>query len=116
MLEVRLTAVRVDLQSNTPVVLLQEATGERSLPIFIGAPEATAIAYAPCDLEFMPDLDWPEWCRDQQKPGTRLRAGDPVCTVFAEAEEPGAARAIVGDRLGILRDDLLAFGNEESAA
>lgn len=46
MLEVRLTAVRVDLQSNTPVVLLQEMAGERSLPIFIGAPEATAIAYA----------------------------------------------------------------------
>lgn len=46
MLEVRLTAVRVDLQSNTPVVLLQEMSGERSLPIFIGAPEATAIAYA----------------------------------------------------------------------
>lgn len=46
MLEVRLTAVRVDLQSNTPVVLLQELTGERSLPIFIGPPEATAIAYA----------------------------------------------------------------------
>ena len=46
MLEVRLTAVRVDLQSNTPVVLLQEAAGTRSLPIFIGAPEATAIAFA----------------------------------------------------------------------
>jgi uncharacterized protein len=45
-LEVRLTAVRVDLQSNTPVVLLQEVAGERSLPIFIGAPEATAIAFA----------------------------------------------------------------------
>src|SRR5487761_2108801 len=46
MLEVRLSAVRVDLQSNTPVVLLQETAGERSLPIFIGAPEAAAIAYA----------------------------------------------------------------------
>src|ERR1700722_396345 len=46
MLEVRLSAVRVDLQSNTPVVLLQEAGGTRSLPIFIGAPEATAIAFA----------------------------------------------------------------------
>ncbi|HLI14852.1 MAG TPA: bifunctional nuclease family protein [Acidimicrobiales bacterium] len=41
-----LAAVRVDLQSNTPVVLLQEAEGPRSLPIFIGAPEATAIAFA----------------------------------------------------------------------
>jgi bifunctional DNase/RNase len=47
MVEVRLRAVRVDLQSNTPVLLLQEADGlGRTLPIFIGAPEATAIAFA----------------------------------------------------------------------
>jgi bifunctional DNase/RNase len=44
---VLLRAVRVDLQSNTPVLLLQETDGEgRTLPIFIGNPEATAIAYA----------------------------------------------------------------------
>ncbi len=37
----------MDLQSNTPVLLLQESEGEgRTLPIFIGSPEATAIAYA----------------------------------------------------------------------
>jgi hypothetical protein len=37
----------VDLQTNTPVLLLQETNGEgRTLPIFIGSPEATAIAYA----------------------------------------------------------------------
>jgi bifunctional DNase/RNase len=47
MVEVRLRAVRVDLQSNTPVLLLQETDGEgRTLPIFIGTPEAAAIAYA----------------------------------------------------------------------
>ncbi len=47
MVEVRLRAVRVDLQSNTPVLLLQETEGDgRTLPIFIGTPEATAIAYA----------------------------------------------------------------------
>jgi len=47
MVEVRLSAVRVDLQSNTPVLLLTEAEGlGRTLPIFIGAPEATAIAFA----------------------------------------------------------------------
>ena len=47
MVEVRLRAVRVDLQSNTPVLLLQETEGEgRTLPIFIGTAEATAIAYA----------------------------------------------------------------------
>src|SRR5580658_9564877 len=45
-MEVRLSAVRVDLSSNTPVVLLQEVEGNRALPIFIGPPEATAIAFA----------------------------------------------------------------------
>lgn len=47
MVEVELAAVRVDLQSNTPVVFLQEIGGtRRTLPIFIGPPEATAIAMA----------------------------------------------------------------------
>ena len=35
------------MQTNPPVLLLQETDGEgRTLPIFIGNPEATAIAYA----------------------------------------------------------------------
>jgi bifunctional DNase/RNase len=47
MVEMHLVAVRVELPTNTPVVLLQETTGEeRTLPIFVGTPEATAIAYA----------------------------------------------------------------------
>ena len=47
MVRVTLRAVRVDLQTNVPVLLLQELEGEgRTLPIYIGTPEATAIAYA----------------------------------------------------------------------
>ena len=47
MVEMHLAAVRVELETNNPVVLLQEAAGaKRTLPIFIGAPEATAIAFA----------------------------------------------------------------------
>jgi bifunctional DNase/RNase len=47
MVEVRLGAVRVDLQSQTPVLLLTEISGlGRTLPIFVGPPEATAIAFA----------------------------------------------------------------------
>ncbi|MHB1508533.1 MAG: bifunctional nuclease family protein [Acidimicrobiales bacterium] len=47
MVEVRLSRVRVDLTSSTPVVLLQETEGaHRSLPIFIGPPEAASIALA----------------------------------------------------------------------
>ena len=38
--------VRVEMPSNQPIVLLREQEGERYLPIWIGAVEATAIAFA----------------------------------------------------------------------
>ncbi len=46
MREVDVVGVRVEMPSNQPIVLLREATGERYLPIWIGAVEATAIAFA----------------------------------------------------------------------
>lgn len=44
--EVDVVGVRVEMPSNSPIVLLREAAGERYLPIWIGAVEATAIAFA----------------------------------------------------------------------
>jgi len=42
-----LIGVRVELPTSTPIALLRERTGDRrELPIFIGGPEATAIAFA----------------------------------------------------------------------
>jgi uncharacterized protein len=38
--------VRVEMPANQPIVLLREAGGQRYLPIWIGAVEATAIAFA----------------------------------------------------------------------
>ncbi len=46
MIELNLVGVRVELPSNQPIVLLREKEGERYLPIWIGAMEATAIAFA----------------------------------------------------------------------
>ena len=46
MIEMSLVGVRVELPSNQPIVLLKESSGERYLPIWIGAVEATAIAFA----------------------------------------------------------------------
>ena len=51
MVEVVLRAVRVDVGSSTPLLLLEEVGGDRVLPIFIGAAEATAIAYALQSIE-----------------------------------------------------------------
>lgn len=42
-----LVGVRVEMPSSSPIALLREVGGaKRVLPIFIGAPEATAIAFA----------------------------------------------------------------------
>jgi uncharacterized protein len=46
MREVEVVGVRVEMPSNQPIVLLRELAGERYLPIWIGAVEATAIAFA----------------------------------------------------------------------
>ncbi len=46
MREVDVMGVRVEMPSNQPIVLLREVSGERYLPIWIGAVEATAIAFA----------------------------------------------------------------------
>ena len=44
--ELTVVGVRVELPGNQPIVLLKESTGDRYLPIWIGAVEATAIAFA----------------------------------------------------------------------
>ncbi|MQA84854.1 MAG: bifunctional nuclease family protein [Streptosporangiales bacterium] len=46
MKHMEVVGVRVEMPSNQPIVLLKEAEGERYLPIWIGAVEATAIAFA----------------------------------------------------------------------
>ena len=52
MQQMKLVGVRVELPSNTPIVLLREMSeSARVLPIFIGAPEATAIAIALDDIK-----------------------------------------------------------------
>ena len=44
MIEMTVAGVRIEFPSNSPIVLLREAKGERFLPIWIGQSEAQAIA------------------------------------------------------------------------
>ena len=43
--------VRVEMPSNQPIVLLKEIDGSRFLPIWVGAVEATAVAFAQQGVE-----------------------------------------------------------------
>jgi len=45
-LELDVVGVRVEMPSNNPIVLLRDRESGRYLPIWVGAVEATAIAYA----------------------------------------------------------------------
>ena len=51
---VEVMGVRVEIPSNQPIVLLKELDGVRYLPIWLGAVEATAIAFA--QQEVVPPL------------------------------------------------------------
>lgn len=51
MIEVEVVGVRVEMPANQPVLLLREVQGARFLPIWIGAVEATAIAFAQQGVE-----------------------------------------------------------------
>src|ERR1700728_4036897 len=52
MVEMHLSAVRVEIPSNQPLLLLQETSGaRRTLPIYIGPAEAQAIAFAQQGVE-----------------------------------------------------------------
>lgn len=52
MVEMHLSAVRVEIPSNNPLLLLQETAGaRRTLPIYIGPAEAQAIAFAQQGVE-----------------------------------------------------------------
>jgi bifunctional DNase/RNase len=46
MVAMQVVGVRIEMPSNQPIVLLKEIDGVRFLPIWVGAVEATAIAFA----------------------------------------------------------------------
>lgn len=51
MAQMDVVGVRLEMPSNQPIVLLREVGADRYLPIWIGAPEATAIAFAQQGLD-----------------------------------------------------------------
>jgi predicted ATP-grasp superfamily ATP-dependent carboligase len=62
---------------------------------------AHAVHYAPCAGVVTRDR-WPDWTSDRPEWGTRLHAGQPVCTVHAQGHDHAAARNLVEARLAQL--------------
>ncbi len=51
LIPMEVVGVRIEMPSNQPIVLLKEISGSRFLPIWVGAVEATAIAFAQQGVE-----------------------------------------------------------------
>ena len=56
------------------------------------APSALAIVYADGDLVIPPGFSWPSGTQDLPEAGSRICAGEPVCSVLAEGADVEAAR------------------------
>jgi predicted ATP-grasp superfamily ATP-dependent carboligase len=60
--------------------------------------KAAEIVYAPCDIVAPEGRNWPDWMVDRPSPGTRIFAGDPLCTTLASGATVDLARACASER------------------
>ena len=63
-----------------------------------GPSRAAMVIHSPRGWQVTEGFRFPVWCADLPAAGTVIGEGDPVCTVHAEAESPGLARALVLER------------------
>ncbi len=59
---------------------------------------AAEIVYAPYDVVAPEGRNWPDWMVDRPSPGTRIAAGDPLCTVLGSGATVDLARACSSER------------------
>ncbi|HEY1782927.1 MAG TPA: ATP-grasp domain-containing protein [Roseiarcus sp.] len=59
---------------------------------------AAEIVYAPHDIVVRMNRNWPDWAHDRSAPGTRIAAGDPLCTTVACGLSVDLARAGARER------------------
>lgn len=67
-------------------------------PHYPDGAQASAIVYADSDIDPVPALDWPDWTADRPAVGSTIKAGQPLCTVYANGSAATAAKAIAGQR------------------
>ena len=85
----------------------RRVAGERLLAYRLGrlaeslgcTPEkAASIVYAERDIACLSILDWPDWAADLPMAGSKIQAGEPVCTVYASDAAAEAAMELAEKR------------------
>lgn len=77
---------------------LAACDGRMTAPAARTKRRAAELVYATCDT--MPRLEpaWPDWTADRPARGTRIKTGDPLCTVLSCAESVADAKRLAGQR------------------
>jgi uncharacterized protein len=60
--------------------------------------KAAAIVYAEEDIPSVSPLAWPHWTADRPAAGTAIKAGEPLCTVYACSPAATRARTLADER------------------
>jgi predicted ATP-grasp superfamily ATP-dependent carboligase len=60
--------------------------------------KAHHIVYAPYNLVVPDTINWPEWTADLPISGSHIAAGNPVCTILAEADHAEDAKSLALSR------------------
>jgi predicted ATP-grasp superfamily ATP-dependent carboligase len=76
-----------------------------------GTSRAAAIVYADRALAVPRAMAWPRWSADRGGPGSRVAAGEPLCTVRAAAKDAAAARRLAERRAGEILLRVAAAGS-----
>jgi predicted ATP-grasp superfamily ATP-dependent carboligase len=69
-----------------------------AVPRYPAGAKAAAIVYAEDDVPSIPAVDWPEWTADRPQPGIAVKAGEPLCTVYAGDHVAAGAKALANER------------------
>jgi predicted ATP-grasp superfamily ATP-dependent carboligase len=84
----------------------------RLTPVPMGsACKAAEIVYAPCDMVSRAERNWPDWAVDRPSPGTRIAAGDPLCTTLASGATVDLARNCAKERAQRILADIQESGH-----
>ena len=70
-----------------------------------------AILYADRQLTINAGMNWPEWVSDCPVAGSTLSKQSPVCSVFAEADEPDMVEQILEERLRQIESEIIRMQN-----
>jgi predicted ATP-grasp superfamily ATP-dependent carboligase len=63
---------------------------------------ASAICYAAHDVTTPEQFGWPDWSADRPRAGIAIGAGEPLCTVHADAAVTADARALLDERMAAI--------------